>query len=450
MAKEKSAKLDRGEALWNQLKQWQKSQDENIQKFGQAKSPIEAMGALGSQLGLTATPAINFLDNIRRVMGQQITFQEPEFGKIMNVYGESEVPSRQPPTIGNPVLDFMAEVGIPGPEDVMSVAKSGAKLASKAAPYIDDISMAVTPWIGKKGRDLVTGLPDEILKVDYDLGNVHYPLHFKAGLDQMYPWPPGNMRYSARTGTPEELLNKPNIIKTISRNYSGDSEIYVDTDVVQLPDDGILNYHERGDWHNIFGEGSRRLKNGYREISNFYDDSFSKPNHVYRGMHGDEFAISQKRGFLKSSGYRNFSDQKGTLFATDASPSSGFNYAGGFAVEIDKPIFGHPSFVVELDMDDLKDIEVGLTRTPSEIEFLGEIPTDRIKRVWEVRVATETPGRRTYYKTSEWEPWRKDNSPFKQNLVAKEVSIEDARRVSAGIVSDAKVNIPKDDWDIRR
>jgi hypothetical protein len=107
---------------------------------------------------------------------------------------------------------------------------------------------------------------------------------------------------------------------------------------------------------------------------------------IYRGMSSNEFENAVNDGYIQSRGALNFSDQEGlTLFADN--PSQAGSYAGNFAPWHSMPSWEQPGIVVKVKRPSKVEVnQVG------EIGVRGKVPIDDIESVWEMRVATESPG----------------------------------------------------------
>ena len=145
---------------------------------------------------------------------------------------------------------------------------------------------------------------------------------------------------------------------------------------------------------------------------------------IWRGMNDEEFSLLQK-GVVGSRGDLNIGEaQKGlTYFSEDHGMA--FNYAGGFGTAMNMPTYTRPSYVVKIKRPSPKNIDEAMT-------YDGEVgvknfKVDDVVEVYEVRVASEKPGKATYVETEPGSGKYKaqgSSSKVSQRYVIKKINFE--------------------------
>jgi len=164
------------------------------------------------------------------------------------------------------------------------------------------------------------------------------------------------------------------------------------------------------------------------ESYSFVDDAMegleSEEGFIWRGMNDEEFSLLQK-GVVGSRGDLNIGEaQKGlTYFAEDH--GAAFSYAGGFGTTKNMPTYTRPSYVVKIKKPNPENIDEAMT-------YHGEVgvknfKVDDVVEVYEVRVASETPGTATYTETEPGSGKYKaqgSSTKVSQSYVTKKINFE--------------------------
>ena len=141
---------------------------------------------------------------------------------------------------------------------------------------------------------------------------------------------------------------------------------------------------------NVFGGNIRITDKRYTSEREFVplQEKDSSTN-LWRGMSGEEWQDTIRRGLVSSKGEYNLGDiQKGaTYFSEDASQA--LNYSAGFAPWSLMPTWTKPAVVIQIKRP--SGIEL-ITGIKPEVGIKGNIPISNIEKVYEIRLVSERSG----------------------------------------------------------
>ena len=140
----------------------------------------------------------------------------------------------------------------------------------------------------------------------------------------------------------------------------------------------------------VAGEKVRVTDKRYRDFMETYKQPKVKdPDHLYRGMRGEEFNKIAERGFINSDKSQSFSFQKDiTCFTPYLWMAFGYAYNIS-SIRRDGPVFGYPSYVVKVKR---KGVKYKLM-PGSEAWVKGNLPVTTIVQVYEIRLGLANSGR---------------------------------------------------------
>lgn len=122
------------------------------------------------------------------------------------------------------------------------------------------------------------------------------------------------------------------------------------------------------------------------------------PNYLYRGMSEKEYSAALKNGYFKSNASMNIGDvQAGTTsFAQDIRQAS--SYAQGFTAWYDSATFNDKKYVVKIKKEGVNFQPTIASDPRNEVDVFGKIPVSNLADVYEIRLASSTPGNIAVYK----------------------------------------------------
>jgi SAM-dependent methyltransferase len=141
----------------------------------------------------------------------------------------------------------------------------------------------------------------------------------------------------------------------------------------------------------VVNERGEVINDKYEKYDREYNDKISRetdPDHLFRGMSGEEFASVKKSGKIESDKRMNLGGQE-NITSFSQYPSQAHNYAHGFTAWWDMPTFDTPRYVVKVKRTG---VDYDINRV-GEAEVKGSVPTENIVDVWEIRLAEATPGK---------------------------------------------------------
>ena len=153
---------------------------------------------------------------------------------------------------------------------------------------------------------------------------------------------------------------------------------------------------------------------------------------IYRGMNGEELVTSLQRGHFKHEGPYDRSrpgDPPGLTYGSSYPDAATLRAKG--PLENPEPTFDEPSYVVQFSRSNVR------VRTPAkfvppepDIGMIGEIPISAVRKIYEIRLAAEMPGTRSFahVKTAPEGIFNVANFPrrdVRQRLVVREVPAEE-------------------------
>jgi len=160
-----------------------------------------------------------------------------------------------------------------------------------------------------------------------------------------------------------------------------------------LVDEGLVSFKPTKDKlrGNVYGGNIKIKDKRYSLIRNFKEltKEGKDEEYLWRGMSSKEWEDTQKRGYVKSKGEYNLSNQQGLTYFS-VNPRQARSYAAGFTPWTLIPTWKEPAVVVRVKKPEHSRLE--LRQGSDEVGVSGSVPISDIDKVYEIRVAAEKPG----------------------------------------------------------